>query len=218
MHGTLLCKRDEPAAAAMMDRPILFSAPMVRALLSGTKTQTRRVAKLAPEASGGLLRPCPYGILGDRLWVRETCRGEELSGGEDGVRYVADGAFRPIEDTKAAAIDWLKLHTYRGHAGTPIGPKVPGIHMPRWASRITLDVTGVRVERLQDISEADAKAEGVEPGQWVVDDPAGLIDWPLKSRERPYANAYALLWDSINGAGAWAANPWVWGITFRSTR
>lgn len=92
----------------------------------------------------------------------------------------------------------------------------PSIHMPRWTSRITLEITDVRVERLQDISETDVKAEGCSPLVWDGSaGPADLIDWPLKSKDRPYANDYALLWESINGPGSWGINPWVWAISFR---
>ena len=117
----------------MKERPILFSAPMVRAILAGTKTQTRRVVKLKPDYMETFLRLpnkvacCPYGQPGGRLWVRET-----------------------FEDCESA------LHScvlYRADGGTPGTKWTPSIHMPRWASRITLEITGVRVERLQDISE-----------------------------------------------------------------
>ncbi len=129
----------------MKERPILFSAPMVRAILAGTKTQTRRVvkAKHLPWLDNSVLnfldgkwnqRPLPYGQPGDRLWVRETSRAHEIT-------------------TKEAEADTPLQDGY--------GKLRPSIHMPRWASRITLEVTGVRVERLHDISIADAIAEGV---------------------------------------------------------
>ena len=171
----------------MKERPILFSAPMVRALLAGTKTQTRRIIKpqhlaffnqdAAAMLSDWNERPLPYGQPGDRLWVRETfghfeCNQHFKPGCN--VYYRADG-------------NCLELEPWR-----------PSIHMPRWASRITLEITSVRVERLQDISEADAIAEG------VYTDPAC-----------PAYDAYAQLWDEINGLGSWEANPWVWVIEFR---
>ena len=160
----------------MADRPILFSAPMVRALLAGTKTQTRRVCKLdvrsgMPEPElASLLRCCPYGVPGDRLWVRETWAPLTV-----GYAYRAD----PV---------WNAPPADRWH---------PSIHMPRAASRITLEVTGVRVERLQDISEADVIAEGC-PRQMLYG-----TGW------------YRDLWLKINGTGSWGANPWVWVIEFR---
>ena len=219
----------------MKDLPILFSASMVRALLNGSKTQTRRVMKPQPtgfvggpgvqlrngspaplvpidEDAGPCGREirCPYGQPGDRLWVRETCRADELPDGLDGVRYLADRGWRAIENTRQAADDWVKLNHYCGKRGAT----VPAIHMPRWASRITLEVTGVRVERLQDISEADAIAEGIERwdgsgnNEWAdYSDPAGL---PLSARE-----SYRTLWEQINGPGSWDANPWVWAVDFR---
>lgn len=219
--------------SAPRERPILFSAPMVRALLAGTKTQTRRAVKTHGAESfdsvrnahmggpgGGLWWDgywngslkcnrfrCPYGAPGDRLWVRETCIGEELADGQDGVRYPADSAFRPIENSPAASIAWLKLHTYRGHNGARIGPKVPGIHMPR------LEITDVRVERLQDITEADALAEGVIACRGAM---AGIfvVDGCRDATAGSATEAYGLLWDHINGPGAWEANPWIWAVSF----
>lgn len=251
----------------MNEHPILFSAPMVRALLAGTKTQTRRVVKgsehwppcveratalglrntvMGVAADRSTYAPeikCPYGGPGDGLWVRETCRGEEVTSGLDGVRYLADDGFQPINDTPSATIDWLKLHTYRGQKGAT----VPGIHTPRWASRIALEVTGVRVERLQDISEADAWAEGCARGQ--ADDVGGFFpaEEPLPNGKgfRGWDNAhdwYADLWDEINAGDrpmlpantssaryarvkawldkhpdttGWDANPWVWVVEFK---
>ena len=177
----------------MKERPILFSAPMVRALLAGMKTQTRRAFKTKnggvwPNANDlpgirQILRSCPYGQPGDRLWVRETF-----------ARI--DGQTRPWIET-----DYKATYTHGDRLGDTLGIKkrwTPSIHMPRHASRITLEVTGVRVERLQDISEADAIAEG------VYTDPAC-----------PAYDAYAQLWDEINGLGSWEANPWVWVVEFK---
>lgn len=159
----------------MTERPILFSAPMVRALLAGTKTQTRRVA--TPRRSiEPMTDECPYGQPGDRLWVRETWSAHSAGG----FMYAAS---------------W-DAHALIGH------PKWrPSIHMPRAASRITLEVTGVRVERLQEITRGDAMAEGCPfPNMAAGHDPR---EW------------YAKLWNDINGPGSWDANPWVWAITFR---
>ena len=177
----------------MKERPMLFSAPMVRALLAGMKTQTRRAFKTKnggvwPNANDlpgirQILRSCPYGQPGDRLWVRETF-----------ARI--DGQTRPWIET-----DYKATYTHGDRLGDTLGIKkrwTPSIHMPRHASRITLEVTGVRVERLQDISEADAIAEG------VYTDPAC-----------PAYDAYAQLWDEINGLGSWEANPWVWVVEFK---
>lgn len=134
---------------------------------------------------------------GDRLWVRETCVAHELPDGLDGVLYLADQAFREIDNTEAAADAWVKLNHYGGRGR---GHVVPAIHMPRWASRITLEITGARVERLQDISEADVQAEG------CTGSPLG---------QAADAMLYPKLWDSINGPGAWERNPWVWVVEFR---
>lgn len=187
----------------MKDRQILFSGPMVRALLAGTKTQTRRVAKPQPvydgRFAGGwklkgkkgheaaacsplIAELCPHGQPGDLLWVRESF-----------AHIYRDNSFperRSFEDVAYMA---------DGH-GIDIGAYgswKPSIHMPRWASRITLEITSVRVERLQDISEADARAEGASQhpdGPW---------------------HAYRSLWTLINGADSWEANPWVWVIEFK---
>lgn len=160
------------------EHPILFKAPLVRAILAGKKTQTRRIIKpdncghyrRFSETSGkaigwmdepllarGFERPHRIGF-GDRLWVREAVRAEEMEDGLDGVRYLADGHFEPIENTKEAGEQWVQLNGYRHGDGLV----VPSIHAPRWTSRIDLLVTGVRAESLQAISDDDAKAEGVK--------------------------------------------------------
>ena len=174
----------------MNEKPILFSGPMVRALLAGIKTQTRRLVKynnmLGEPAEwcssvaepgwihicGDFRRFCPYGQPGGRLWVRETWRSMgKCNKGTDVVFYRADG-----------------------HVD---GPWRPSIFMPRWASRITLEITEVRVQRLQEISEADARAEGAKH----------MPDHRWHFRE---------IWDSINGKKyPWASNPWVWCLTFK---
>ena len=191
----------------MKERPILFSAPMVRALLAGTKTQTRR--ELAPDlfvsGGGAVVRMvsvgpattgiqevrCPYGQPGDRLWVREAWRilGDSPDDtldmfDRDDVQYRADD-------------DQSYIDKYR-----------PSIHMPRRFSRITLEVTGVRVERLQDISIADAMAEGVVETNANLRGLEPCMEWRY---------AYEDLWRQINGPGSWDANPWVWVIEFRRT-
>jgi hypothetical protein len=184
----------------MTERPILFSAPMVRALLDRKKTQTRRVAKL--NAAGRVARAgknwhpddpeavlaCPFGQPGDRLWVRET----HLRSGDD-VMY------DDHEDYDICKLDVLKLWR-----------TVPSIHMPRWASRIALDVIAVRLERLLDITSSDCIAEGIglPLGRRLV---YGSVteQWNLR--------AFAALWDSLNakrGFG-WIADPLIWVIEFR---
>jgi len=199
----------------MKERPILFSGAMVRALLAGTKTQTRRVVKQKhlPWLENSVLnfldgkwnqRPLPYGQPGDRLWVRETFRG-----------------CRAYEVQGYAPKDWGNKPIWFEADGTPPGrPEQwalrsrPSIHMPRWASRITLEVTSVRVERLQEISEADAVAESVTP-KWEPGCSGRLMEAIGGYSFRPAASAYADLWESINGEGSWDANPWVWVIEFR---
>lgn len=189
-------------------KPILFTGAMVRALLAGTKTQTRRIVRGAFHEPGGYLQSepvgdggewcfgcskvpasfltrCPCGAPGDKLWVRET--------------------WRTINDPATCIGDALAID-YRADGIQRIGDKIgtlkwkPSIFMPRWASRITLQVTGVRVERLQEITAQDAISEGIS-----VDD--------SQLRETPN---FRELWDSINaGRGyGWASNPWVWRIEF----
>lgn len=182
---------------------------MVRALLNGTKTQTRRVVKRFEVRAGlpepemqSLLRCCPYGAPGDRLWVRETFA-------------KIDGQTQPWIET-----DYRATYTHGDRLGDSLGIKkrwTPAIHMPRAASRITLEVTGVRVEQLQDISEADAIAEGVhaDPRCRQDDDTAAFHRiGPVRGGSFPIAR-YGALWESINGPGSWKSNPWVWVLEFR---
>lgn len=199
------------------ERPILFSAPMVRAILEGRKTVTRREVKkqaaLDCLAAGfepaflalpGNADLCPYGKPGDRLWVRESWQADsqvdcvaprELSHGEP-IRYPADWDFRQP-----------------GCAMIRPGKIRPSIHMPRWASRILLEITGVRVERLQDITEDQAKAEGVR----LYTDHAELGDWwhveGIETYSADPRKSFELLWSSVGGD--WQANPWVWVVEFK---
>lgn len=193
----------------MKERPILFSGPMVRALLNGSKTQTRRFVKartdrnfgsrcvlqpheLAGEVNRGDYQNCPYGKPGDRLWVREAWR----------VIDLAD-VFAPREITAAHRI-WFEAD---GPHEPPAGRYRPGMFMPRWASRILLEVTAVRVERLQDISNSDAIAEGVNVHPDHRHKPRESILSPMQG--------YRDLWESINGPDSWEDNPWVWVIEFK---
>ena len=200
----------------MKERPILFSAPMVRAILDGRKTQTRRVVKLPPgewkhdailqeldiksrplghpafgfESKEGRFtaRPCPYGQIGDRLWVRETFA----------LHPTATENYKPITFYRARVDTILENNRWQ-----------PSIFMPRWASRITLEITEVRVERLQEITFEDAKAEGVpkELCNIVTTPHMGYLDT---------RSGYRALWDSINGkTHPWASNPWVWVVGFK---
>lgn len=222
----------------MKEHPILFSGPMVQAILEGKKTVTRRVVKFPPHTytpdlswvasvnqdgqgdwvawgpksvtddfskkaypnGGGF--SCPYGKPGDSLWVRETWQAQTQNGQwwheVKAERELYNWAWtNPVEPAfEATPPRWL-----------------PSIHMPRAASRITLKITGVRTERLQDISEADAIAEGIKQGSngfWL---PGGYDNAP--------ALAYRDLWDSINGKRPgcdWQSNPWVWVLEFEVSR
>jgi hypothetical protein len=223
----------------MKERPILFSAPMVRAILEGRKTQTRRIIKrplkhpgwteyvyYGPSPNNPTCVPraiecgpdypdddsdavlCPYGSPGDRLWVRETW------------------ALNPIRDFGIMKPRSPADCIYRaGYGTTPSVQWTPSIHMPRVASRITLEVTGVRVERLQEISNADARAEGIvqtwgdfggKPPQWAWDiyHLNGNAAGPHQYDNKSSSQNFQFLWESINGIESWAANPWVWVVSF----
>lgn len=200
------------------EKPILFSGEMVRAILEGRKTQTRRFA--AP-ASGSFPLSAPnfkYGNVGDRLWVRETWRTEVHTGEYKMIGYRANDTnedCRPATNLSEFNRLWEK---YQDNGWRP------SIFMPRWASRITLEITAVRVERLKDISEVDAKAEGITPRQYRDDTfwtnylkgtkPKGGVDGEVIAFRSPI-ESYSSLWNSINGAGSWDANPWVWVIEFK---
>lgn len=213
----------------MKERGMIFNSEMVRAILDGRKTQTRRVMKVQPSDGfhpthngydldlnahwytpgvvdkNGYLQPakkdvfgvadenegyaCPFGAVGDRIWVRET--------------------FSPVPDHEEPAGCSAILYAADGNGS--YGKWVPSIHMPRWASRLTLEITGVRVERLNSISHEDAQAEGMEITGWrpTYSDPdSGGEVWT------PYDN-FAQLWESIYGEDSWKANPWVWVIEFK---
>ena len=225
----------------MTERPILFSAQMVRAILAGTKTQTRRIVKPQPEAMHTVYPPpsdgewywkhatldagychtngdamvrlmlprCPYGKPGDRLWVREAHAIVPRTAYRcsKGVQQT----LRP-EDDHDAAIYREGWTLSRGGLRWR-----PSIHMPRWASRITLDITTVRVERLQDISVADAVAEGLSrrTAKLLRVEKFGLPEWADELWRMSPLDAYMHLWESINGPGSWDANPWVWVVEFR---
>lgn len=199
----------------MKEHPILFSAPMVRAIIAGTKTQTRRVMRYQPHeaaavtvehfnqtvidrhgdeqpgpeifgawwADGECGIRFPYGQPGDRLWVREAHSIRVLPSAQapDGIVWYRESDIGRQWDGE---VRWK-----------------PSIHMPRWASRILLEITSVRVERLHDISRGDAMAEGC-PFQNMADGP-DPTQW------------YADLWQQINGPGSWSINPWVWVIEFK---
>ena len=203
----------------MRELPILFSGAMVRALLDDSKTQTRRIVMpqpvfgdvagtfaswmfkkrrgaghwLYPNARETILAECPYGRPGDRLWVRET-----WSANLPEVRYQADKTEKYFPDDHPSYADLRRMYDRQR------GDWRPNIHMPRWACRILLDITDVRVERLQEITSADAIAEGVlPPGMEVV-------------MGRP-VDGYRNLWNGLNAKRnfGWDANPWVWVVSFK---
>lgn len=187
----------------MKERPILFSGPMVLALLAGTKTQTRRVVgdpeiqtirdRISGSVLDTLLKGCRYGQPGDRLWVKETFAHEERGGGmTPRLIWRADRAAAWVLPRNV-----LDEVFYLPSDYAPARWK-PSIFMPRWASRLTLKVTEVRIQRLQEISEEDALAEGV-----TATPPYTARSWLHD------------LWNSINGERAdWASNPWVWAVSF----
>lgn len=227
---------------------------MVRAILEGRKTQTRRIVKPVGNDEGFVIidygnggwpyrsddgdstthtvkrggklyhdetpHACPYGQPGDRLWVRETWR-YTASSLEESRAITEDISSGIAVDWRATYIDnCMKLLGFsreEAEMADDFETWRPSIHMPRWASRILLEVTGVRVERLQDISEADAKAEGADCliTANCSDQSRALLDLPLMEDRTPYRNGYALLWETINGPGSWDANPWVWVIEFK---
>lgn len=247
------------------ERPILFSAEMVRAILEGRKTQTRRVLKSevpdtpfdlkcdafrnVPQSNCGIsdtwtmaqarhcggwsteytwhgrFLKCPYGKPGDRLWVRETfyafgrweTRFSEKKGRDE---------WHFVDLTKECGQEYqypgsMEFEMPKRSAGiTPCWWKRPALFMPRSASRILLEITDVRVERLQDISDADAIAEGVQhkcyqniEGDFFTVDPE--TEKILGMTIGDYKTGFQSIWQSINGAESWAANPWVWAITFK---
>lgn len=195
-----------------MERPILFNTSMVQAILEGRKTQTRRLVKnrltieqaefengnrpnvtlSEPSLQHYIDNDCPYGQVGDLLWVRETFM--DLSG--TGVEHRdSEGKLQRY----AYATDCLS-GSYSDELRKDFGLKwTPSIHMPRSASRILLEITNIRVERLNDISEADCLKEGV--GSPI-----------LRDCKKP---KFMQLWESINGADSWAVNPWVWVVEFK---
>ena len=224
----------------MKERGIIFNAEMVRAILDGRKTQTRRVMKVQPVLNGdrwevysasvekgnksipvtpwgSIENNCPFGKVGDHLWVRETWSVVSHEFDDDGlmIDYVPD---RP---TKAVREMPYGHGYYTGHViysadgdftwgdddGCIDGRSCwkPSIHMPRWASRITLEVTDVRVERLNDVSNDDAKSEGCWYGRGC-----GVPDKALTPSDQ-----FPTLWEEIYGDGSWASNPWVWVIEFK---
>ncbi|MEX5880301.1 hypothetical protein AB6G95_11175 [Proteus vulgaris] len=198
----------------MKERGIIFNTEMVKAILDGRKTQTRRVMNNQPctisgetitvqqddfnfrwagdlhnDTSGWF--PCPLGKVGDRLWVRETFKTGVCT--ESTIAYKATHKPSDLEEGWYEEIKWT-----------------PSIHMPRWASRITLEITDVRVERLNDISQSDAIAEGAPPSHPTIDAISRECGFPDFSRSR-----FGQTWWHIYGKKNWQDNPWVWVIEFK---
>lgn len=209
----------------MKERPILMSAPMVRALLDGTKTQTRRLLKIQPldtlkmlpgcpntwvclrqrNPSKGHLFTCRHGIPGDRLWVKETWGVHKDFPWAEGTKFMDIGR------------GWIG---YRAdESGCPpslIKKWRPSIHMPRTLSRITLEITDVRCQRLQDITEEDAIAEGIERVTSIG--PCRAMAWRDYSGGPGFfspIDSYRSLWGSLNAKQPWTSNPWVWALTVK---
>ncbi|EKQ7231180.1 TPA: hypothetical protein MM109_000844 [Klebsiella pneumoniae] len=205
----------------MTERGMIFNAEMVRAILDGRKTQTRRIMKVQPEsnqlglllitdstkhsdigkyhwaesnATGNHVRSklfsCPFGAVGDRIWVRETW-----------ARYNIDQNSHDIAYRATTPEDWPEEGRWR-----------PSIHMPRWASRILLEITDVRVERLNSIHDVDAMREGIQNLTTCSHADFGIPG--VVNAQHP-VRAFQLLWESIYGADSWRANQWVWVIEFK---
>ncbi|WP_163478527.1 hypothetical protein [Klebsiella pneumoniae] len=220
----------------MKERGMIFNSEMVRAILDGRKTQTRRPIKWKQtrfteigeredgskwpwsedaEHACDFWHPCPFGAVGDRIWVRETFTGHYLD--DDQIQDIKDGR------DKASSLCEYRADYPDGYQAAD--GWTPSIHMPRWASRILLEITDVRVEQLNAISPEDAESEGLErtnftgfgdePGLPSYPEPDVYFD-PLKKQWKEYPpEAFAGLWESIYGEESWKANPWVWVITFR---
>jgi hypothetical protein len=213
---------------AVKERPILFSGPMVRAIFDRVKMQTRRIMDPQPPREAAVVDPyngdferfmawsadhkmflepgnvkgtahwrCRQGVPGDRLWVRESF---SYHLHDEGFWYWADGHAADKDSTR---------------------PK-PSIHMPRLAARLMLLMTGLRAQKLHEISEADARAEGIREvtkdgvvKKYCVYDKGDMSSVPWAEMPRTAVDAYRALWETINGEGSWAANPWVWVIEFK---
>ncbi|BEN67419.1 TPA: hypothetical protein ACGD7V_000861 [Serratia marcescens] len=250
----------------MKEHPVIFNGEMVRAILDGRKTQTRRVMKVQPSEhfhpmnmaleldysarwytpgvvdKDGYLQPaknqifgvagedegyaCPFGAVGERLWVRETFADVNTDGGpaftyraDHGLKFCLDDE-SPVEYDRYPGKNFAMWCSdlWNGEDGHSWSPS---IHMPRWASRILLEITAVRVERLNDISESDAKDEGVRAIENNFGNGPAYCDYLLPNLDdaaewyNRASDSFKSLWKSIYGEESWRANPWVWVIEFR---
>ncbi|HCN8700439.1 TPA: hypothetical protein N6579_002979 [Escherichia coli] len=182
------------------ERGMIFNDEMVRAILGGNKTQTRRIVEEKfygrAVAAELLAKHCPYGQPGDRIWVRETYRVHGKATDIATLVYRASVRNSWTEQTHRVPVEVCNK---------PVSEKwTPSIHMPRWASRILLEITDVRVERLHDMSEADAKAEGATPATYKI-----------TPSEAVYRVGFGDIWRSIYGQDNWLSNPLVWVIEFK---
>ncbi|EEY0340794.1 hypothetical protein DVK55_004400 [Escherichia coli] len=182
------------------ERGMIFNDEMVRAILGGNKTQTRRIVEEKfygrAVAAELLAKHCPYGQPGDRIWVRETYRVHGKATDVATLVYRVSVRNSWTEQTHRVPVEVCNK---------PVSEKwTPSIHMPRWASRILLEITDVRVERLHDMSEADAKAEGATPATYKITPP-----------EAVYRVGFGDIWRSIYGQDNWLSNPLVWVIEFK---
>lgn len=254
-------------AVEKKERPILFSGAMVKKILLGEKSQTRRIVKPQPKVTkcefedgqrlrtpvflydynhnptyykndaefiqevfvhGGALDKCPFGKVGDLLWVRETFQQVETPNGK-AVFYKADERFLGINIVEMDGKEFVglqkplaEIYPQGQYYGSEDFPLKPSIFMPRWASRITLEITDIRVERLQEISESDAKSEGVEP---PMQSSKGWTELPVGHLHtngfgvvwEGYVAGFKTLWDKINAKRgySWQSNPFVWVIEFQ---
>ncbi|EPZ5816232.1 hypothetical protein ACXQFH_002000 [Klebsiella pneumoniae] len=216
----------------MKERGMIFNSEMVRAILDGRKTQTRRPIKWKQtrfteigeredgsrwpwsedaEHACDFWHPCPFGAVADRIWVRETWSSDFANYyPNDRVWYAADNNRRlDIE-----VVDGVRgIYSPESDVHVPFRWR-PSIHMPRWASRILLEITDVRVERLNTISEEDATSEGVPPAGSLLPDYPGTFLTP-KGDFATAKVAFQRLWESIYGEESWNANGWVWVIEFK---
>lgn len=206
-------------------RPIIFSTPMVLAILAGRKTMSRRLVKPQPKSEGdspyrigngeyAIARACPYGKVGDILWVRETWRPAIDDVKWDCIEYKADGArIKPSIQNENTGFKFSVDCDDAAESG--YARWRPSIHMPRWASRLSLVITNTRIERLHAITGKDILAEGAilrAHDDAFGHNPVSAFDGKVYM---DLTSLWARGWESIYGKGAWAANPWVWVVQFK---